>query len=80
MPKLRLLSGEEVVRILGEFDFVIASQRGSHVKLRRNGIDGEKQTLIVPRHKELDRGTLAGIHKQASRYIPETDLRDKFYA
>ncbi|HHP7231190.1 MAG TPA: type II toxin-antitoxin system HicA family toxin [Xenococcaceae cyanobacterium] len=35
MPKLRRLSGVEVIAILKRFGFEIYSQRGSHVKLRR---------------------------------------------
>ena len=46
MPKLRVLSGKEVVKILSKFGFEVISQRGSHVKLRRILPDGTKQTLI----------------------------------
>jgi predicted RNase H-like HicB family nuclease len=35
MPKLKVLSGAEVLRILNQFGFVSESQRGSHVKVRR---------------------------------------------
>src|SRR3990172_7951788 len=35
MPKLRRLSGAEIIAILGRFGFTVHSQRGSHVKLRR---------------------------------------------
>jgi predicted RNA binding protein YcfA (HicA-like mRNA interferase family) len=35
MPKLRSLSGTEVISIFGIFGFERFSQRGSHVKLRR---------------------------------------------
>ena len=37
MPKLRRLSGAEVIRIFELFGFVIQAQRGSHAKLRRRG-------------------------------------------
>ncbi|MCD6492457.1 MAG: type II toxin-antitoxin system HicA family toxin [Archaeoglobaceae archaeon] len=33
MPKLRVLSGKEIVKILSKFGFEVVSQRGSHVKL-----------------------------------------------
>ena len=79
MPKLRRLSGSEVIRILDHFGFVVHSQRGSHVKLRRIGPVGEKQTLTIPRHRELDTGTLRAIFRQASRYIPSDELRSHFY-
>jgi len=79
MPKLRVLSGREVIKILSKFGFEVVSQRGSHVKLRRVLPDGTKQTLTVPLHEELDRGTLKAIIKQASRYIPEEELKPHFY-
>ena len=50
-------------------------QRGSHVKLRRVGPDGTAQTLTVPRHRELDGGTLRAIVRQASRHIDDSALR-----
>jgi predicted RNA binding protein YcfA (HicA-like mRNA interferase family) len=58
MPKLKVLSGAEVVRILSIFGFKVASQRGSHIKLRRTEAGGGQQTLTIPNHKELDRGTM----------------------
>ena len=35
MLKLRVLSGQDVFRILDSFGFVLYAQRGSHVKVRR---------------------------------------------
>ena len=80
MPKLKSLSGEDVIRILSEFGFEIISQRGSHAKLRRVLSDGTKQTLTIPQHKELDKGTLRAVFRQALRYIPEEQLRPHFYS
>ncbi len=79
MPRLRVLSGREVIKILSKFGFEVVSQKGSHVKLRRVLPDGTKQTLTVPLHEELDRGTLKAIIRQASRYIPEEELKQYFY-
>ena len=80
MPKLRRLSGPEVIRILQSFGFAVHAQAGSHVKLRRIGPQGQKQTLTIPVHAELDTGTLRAILRQASLYVPEGDLRPHFYA
>ena len=44
-PKLKHLSGSEVVEILKVFGFQQFSQRGSHAKLRRLSLEDEKQTL-----------------------------------
>lgn len=79
MPKLRVLAGREVLKILGEFGFQRFAQRGSHIKLRRVLPGGQTQTLTVPYHDEIDRGTLHAIYRQASRFVPETELRSKFF-
>jgi predicted RNA binding protein YcfA (HicA-like mRNA interferase family) len=79
MPRLRRLSGAEVIAILGRFGFVLHAQRGSHAKLRRVLADGTGQTLTVPVHDELDTGTCRAILRQASRFITEQDLRPHFY-
>ena len=43
-------------------------------KLRRLLAADRTQTLTVPNHDEIDHGTL-----QASRYIPQIQLRRNFY-
>jgi predicted RNA binding protein YcfA (HicA-like mRNA interferase family) len=57
MPKLRRLSGNDLLRILSRFGFHPISQRGSHVKVRRTLPGGTHQTLTVVLHDELDKGT-----------------------
>ncbi len=65
MPKLRNLSGEEVVRILcNKFGFKITGRKGSHVRLSKITPEGKVGT-VVPMHKELKIGTLKGILKLA---------------
>ncbi|MEX0800104.1 MAG: type II toxin-antitoxin system HicA family toxin [Dehalococcoidia bacterium] len=78
-PKLKRLSGREVVAILNRFGFEVHTQRGSHIKLRRIAA-GQKQTLTVAAHAELDPGTLHAIYRQASRYVPADTLRPHFFA
>ena len=60
MPKLPRVSGAEVVKALRRLGFVVARQRGSHIVMRR-GSSG----CVVPNHRELKTGTLAGVLKQA---------------
>ncbi len=79
-PKLRRLSGNEVLSILSKFGFAFHSQRGSHIKLRRTSLSGEKQTLTIVIHDDLDIGTLHAIFRQASRFIPEDQLKKEFYS
>lgn len=79
MPKLGVLSGQDVLRILDSFGFVVYAQRGSHVKVRRLLPSGTHQSLTVPLHREIDRGTLMAIYRQACRFISEQELRDHFF-
>lgn len=80
MPKLKNLSGKQVTDVFLSYGFKVASQRGSHIKLQRY-LDGSlKQTLTVPNHDELDKGTLRAIYRQGLRYIPEQDLFSGFYS
>ena len=79
MPKLRRLSGPDVIKILRQFGFAPLTQRGSHIKLRRIRPDGGKETLTVPNHHELDTGTARAILRQAARFIPEDQLHPLFY-
>ncbi len=60
MPELPHVSGAEVVRALERLGFAAIRQRGSHVMLRR-GSSG----CVVPLHREVKRGTLGGILRQA---------------
>lgn len=62
------------------FGFEILSQRGSHIKLRRLGPGGQKETLTIPSHSELDTGTCRAILRQASRYVPLAELTRFFYS
>jgi len=79
MPKLKRLSGGDVIHIFSLLGFAIVSQRGSHLKLRRLLADGSRQTLTIPLHSELDPGTLKAIYRQALRYVPEHELKPNFY-
>ncbi len=80
MPKLKVLSGKDVIAIFLSLEFTVASQRGSHVKLSRMASHGPKQTLTIPNHVELDRGTLRAIYRQGLRYIPEEELFAFFHS
>lgn len=80
MPRLRRLSGAELIQIFRRFGFTVHSQRGSHIKLRRTRADGATETLTITAHTEIKLGTLRAIFAQAVRFIPEADLRRHFYS
>jgi predicted RNA binding protein YcfA (HicA-like mRNA interferase family) len=75
---LKRLSGDDVIRILLLAGFVVHSQKGSHVKLRRV-LGDETQTLTIPRHRELDTGTLRAIVRQAGRFLSDAWLKEHFF-
>ena len=74
---LKVLSGTEVVAILAGFGFVVVGGT-KHIKLRRTGLNGV-ETLVVPNHSPIRKGTLRTIFTQASAYIPRSELRPYFY-
>ncbi len=74
----KVLSGEDVIAVLERYGFVVHSQKGAHVKMRRN-MSGIMETLVIPLHDTLAKGTVKAIFNQASRYITVAELRPHFY-
>ena len=68
MSKLPGISGRECVKALQKVGFSIKRQESSHIILRR---DAPFAQLVVPDHKELDRGTLRAIIRQAGVAVDE---------
>ncbi len=66
MPKRPDVSGPEAQRALERLGFVFKRQSGSHVILRRG-----HRGCVVPRHREISRGTLRGIWQQAGVSVDE---------
>jgi len=56
------------VKALSRAGFSLRRQHGSHMILRR---DEPFTQLVVPDHKELDRGTLRAIIRQASLTVDQ---------
>lgn len=68
MSRLPLISGRECVKALTKAGFLIARQRGSHIVMYREEPPAQ---ITVPDHKELDRGTLRSIIRQAGMTVDE---------
>jgi predicted RNA binding protein YcfA (HicA-like mRNA interferase family) len=68
MSGLPRISGRECVKALSKAGFYLKRQEGSHMVLRRDNPFGQ---LVVPDHKELDRGTLRAIIRQSGLSIDE---------
>jgi len=62
MSELPHISGRECIRALQKAGFFVKRQEGSHIILRRNDPFGQ---VVVPDHRELDRGTLRAIIRGA---------------
>ncbi len=78
MPGLRVLSAKKLINIFSYFGFVVSGQKGSHIKLERN-LKNSFQLLVIPNHKEIDKGTTKAIYNQALQYISEEELKKYFY-
>ena len=64
MPKLRVLSGREMCKILAQHGFEKVRQKGSHIVMQKK-IGNSTITIPVPDHEELRTGTLLGIIRQS---------------
>ncbi len=62
--KLPVLSAGEVIKVLEKKNFYFVSQKGSHIKLKKD-LEGRQLIVTVPLHKEIRKGVLLNIIKQA---------------
>ncbi len=69
MSTLPRVSGREVVRALQEVGYERDRQRGSHIVLRQ--MVPPHRRITVPDHKEVARGTLRAIIRQAGLTVDE---------
>lgn len=68
MSGLPSISGRECLKALQKVGFYLKRQEGSHMVLRR---DDPFAQVVVPDHKELDRGTLRAIIRQSGLSVDE---------
>jgi len=66
MPKLPILSGTRIQKILKKYGYELDHQTGSHLILRQKEFPYRR--ITVPKHKSVSLGTLRAI-------IRETGLR-----
>jgi predicted RNA binding protein YcfA (HicA-like mRNA interferase family) len=60
--RLPVVSGEQLIGALQKAGWAVVRQRGSHVRLKH---PDRVTALVVPLHRDLKRGTLAGILRDA---------------
>ena len=61
--KLPVVSYLEVLKALKKAGFEISRQSGSHIILVKHSV--EKAVVVVPKHKEIAKGTLLSIISQS---------------
>lgn len=68
MSRLPRISGRECIRALAKVGFRVMRQEGSHVVLRRTEPFAQ---LTVPNHRELGKGILRAIIRQAGLTVDD---------
>ena len=69
MSKLPVVSGRKLCKILGGIGYSIDHQTGSHIILRCD--NPPHRRLTVPEHKEIAKGTLRAVIRQAGLTVDE---------
>ncbi|MCA9247217.1 MAG: type II toxin-antitoxin system HicA family toxin [Planctomycetales bacterium] len=69
MSALPVVSGHDVVKALAKIGYKLDHQRGSHMILRQE--HPPHRRLTVPDHKEVAKGTLRAIIRQAGLTVDE---------
>ncbi len=76
--KLRILSGKDVLKIIGQYGFIQTRSVGSHVRMTYK-VSNSSFHITIPLHKELKRGTLSDIIKELEQCINKETLEKDFY-
>jgi predicted RNA binding protein YcfA (HicA-like mRNA interferase family) len=69
VPKLPVVSGREVVKVLSKVGYLLDHQTGSHMVLRQE--EAPHRRITVPNHKELAKGTLRAIISDAGLTVDQ---------
>lgn len=69
MPKLPVISGRNLIRVLGKIGYLAVRQKGSHVRLRHE--TEQHKPLTVPLHPVIRPGLLHQIIKDADLTLNE---------
>jgi len=64
LPKLKVLSGIQVCKLLERYGFKEVRRKGSHIVMQKR-TGNSTITVPIPNHKELKKGTLKSIIRQS---------------
>ena len=67
MTKLPVVSGANLIKALRGLGYYVRDQQGSHIHLRHP----VRPPLTIPNHREIARGTLRAIVRQAGLTVEE---------
>jgi len=67
MSRLPVVSGREIIKALGRIGYYVRDQESSHVHLRHP----QRKPLTILYHKEIARGTLRAIIRDAELTVEE---------
>jgi predicted RNA binding protein YcfA (HicA-like mRNA interferase family) len=75
LPRMPVVSGKDLIKLMTGMGYEILRQRGSHVRLRKRTPAGE-HNITVPVHDEIARGTLNDILSSLSVWnsVPKDEL------
>lgn len=68
MPPVPILTPKQVVNALQKLGWTVVRQEGSHVILTK---EGSINTISVPNHKEVARGTLRSIINKSGESVED---------
>ena len=63
--KLPIVSGEQIIKLLPKEGFSVTRQKGSHISLHKRLEDGSIILVVIPKKREIKKGTLLSIIKQS---------------
>jgi predicted RNA binding protein YcfA (HicA-like mRNA interferase family) len=69
MTKLPVVSGRQAAKAFGRIGYELDHQTGSHMILRQSFLPHRR--LTIPDHKELSKGTLRAIIREAGLSVDE---------
>ena len=69
MPKRPVVSAQEAIKALGKCGYDVDHQTGSHIILRHK--EPPHRRLTIPNHREIAKGTLRSILREAGLTVAE---------
>ena len=67
----RNVSGSDLIKLLAKYDYEVARQKGSHIRLSRSSHEGAHH-LTIPNHDPIKLGTLNAILSDAAAHLKIT--------